>query len=131
MSENIIQRRRALQRVLDQYDGWDFGIISYSRKLFGVAVAVSPYIAVPSNCTIIRYVLGCDLRPADLIYYNDSFGQIGYANINSGDLTRTPVSGTAYVRVCVDLDRIDNCYIYDKTNGQYLWKGKSVGGGNS
>ena len=41
-------------------------------------------------------------------------------------MNTTIQSSYKYIRICVNIDDIDNCYIKDVTNNNYIWKGKNV-----
>lgn len=64
-------------------------------------------------------------------FYDNGKNYIAYYsnNVNTKRTISIEAGTYKYVRLCFNLLEIDNCYIYDETNGQYLWKGKSVGWG--
>lgn len=133
MSESIIQRRRALQRVLDEYPGCEFGFLRASRdEYFDIVYAVTPFLSIPDNCISLTlcYMYQAITGNYATHFYNNEKNYIAYYsnNVNTKRTLSIDAGSYKYVRMCFNLLEIDHCYIYDETNGQYLWKGKSVGG---
>lgn len=50
----------------------------------------------------------------------------GYWMLTSDPRTITFATHYKYLRLTMNANQIDNCYIYDATNGNYLWAGKNV-----
>lgn len=140
MSSAIMRRRAALQSVLDEYPGVEFGILSNAHSGYPMQISIplvySPWVDVPSNCTSITicYYIGTFIYNTvvclQILRGDDT---VGYYNVISTNLnSRTiekPSLGWQKVRMGMNLDRIDDCYIKDNTNNVYLWKGKNVVGG--
>jgi hypothetical protein len=126
---SLIQQRRAMyeQKMQDDYPDVDFGVAS-SRIFYTFPSCALPMVEIPSNCTSItvyhKVPNGCNFA----VFYNTS--QSPTANYSSqGGNTRNfaITAGTyGYMRCAINLDYIDDCYIHDDTNNQYLWKGKNV-----
>ena len=119
--------------MLDEYPGCEFGSLHSSREeCFDIVYAVTPYLAIPDNCislTVCYMYRGIGGNFSTHYYDNEKNYVDYYANSVKTKRTISIKAGTfKYVRMNFNLLEIDNCYIYDETNGQYLWKGKSVGG---
>ena len=96
---------------LESYRGWN----------------TSPLIAIPSGCTSIRFNAGTTgTRNYALFMYDSNKAYKAYYDYSSADRQVSVVSGAAYVRLSVDRAYQDSCYMYDVTNGQYIWKGVSI-----
>lgn len=84
---------------------------------------------LPSGCTQIRFNAGTvdtsgNTRP--LMFFKSDKTIRDYFYYNSADREVTVPSNSAYVRLAMTQTLMDSCYIYDMTNGQYIWKGINV-----
>lgn len=132
MSSEIIRRRAMYQAKIDEYEGVDFGAAIGGGKLVTYPLAVTDFIAIPPNCTALHFRHYTDFGVSSGLYafYYDGqkvykSGQV-YNNPDSVKVSTFSAGAYAFTRMCLNLDRIDDCYIYDATNRQYLWKGKNV-----
>ena len=90
---------------------------------------LSPAFSVPSNCTQIRFRCH-NTTNSDLTigFWKPDGSYSSYYTYNAMDRV-VSVSANArggFVRLSAAWADIDNCYIYDVTNGQYIWKGINV-----
>lgn len=87
----------------------------------------SPMFAIPSGCTSIRFNAGVTGSSNYALFYFDSNKAYkAYYNYNSADRVVSVTSGSAFVRLSVPRGYEATSYIYDVTNGQYIWKGTGV-----
>jgi hypothetical protein len=61
-----------------------------------------------------------------LVEYNENLNKVDYWNGESTARTIRTKTTTRFIKACFPASDIDNSYIYDETNGKYLWKGKNV-----
>ena len=100
---------------LIDYRGWD----------------TSPYFELPAGCQNITFISGSAMVPdtwnrVALAFYDSNKD---FISGNAGGTTAITVaipSNTAYIRMGMERSARNNCYIYDETNSQYLWKGINV-----
>lgn len=91
-------------------------------------MAITPAVDIPSNCTSLT--LCYKLRAYGVfigakVSNDSSVNQYNYTT--NQKRTVTPSAGLyKTISMTINLDEIDDCYIKDNTNNQYLWKGKNV-----
>ena len=61
-----------------------------------------------------------------LVEYNENLNKVDYWNGEGIARTIRTKTTTRFIKACFPASDIDNSYIYDETNGKYLWKGKNV-----
>lgn len=131
---SLIQQRRALleQMMQDDYPGFEFGVFASTYELIH-PICVTDYIEVPSTCASIKVMHYCNdstIRSGFSAHLYDSnkayTAAILYNNPSSSKSESITAGQSAYIRATLNLDKIDDCYIYDNTNGAYLWKGKNI-----
>lgn len=49
-----------------------------------------------------------------------------YQGAGKRTITLTGGANSKFIRVCLPIDRLDDCYVKDETNDVYLWKGANV-----
>lgn len=127
---DLLRRRVELaQAVVDNYEGFDFGIVVSTAGVIKSGIFVmTPYIAVPSNCAKIRVKTGYTQAGAlYIILYSSSKTVKDHFSPNANPKEISFTAGQiGYVRCTMLLSELDNCYVYDVTNGSYLWKGDNV-----
>lgn len=128
MSSEILRRRAMLQAKIDEYEGVEFGFHCNKGDTITDVMAITPAVDIPSNCTSLT-----------LCYKLRAYGTFIGARVSDGSSvnqynyttnqirTVTPMAGQyKTISMTINLDEIDDCYIKDNTNNQYLWKGKNV-----
>lgn len=132
MSSEILRRRAMLQAKIDEYEGVEFGFHcnkgAMSFDTITDVMAITPAVDIPSNCTSLTlcyklraYGVFIGARVSD----GSSVNQYNYTT--NQQRTVTPSAGVyKTISMTINLDEIDDCYIKDNTNNQYLWKGKNV-----
>ena len=132
MSSEILRRRAMLQAKIDEYEGVVFGFHCNkggpSFDTITDVMAITPAVDIPSNCTSLTlcyklraYGVFIGARVSD----GSSVNQYNYTA--NQQRTVTPSAGVyKTISMTINLDEIDDCYIKDNTNNQYLWKGKNV-----
>lgn len=89
--------------------------------------AVSPYYEMPSSCSTVRIHLSSSASTNyQICFFNSSYSCTSNVNYNSVDKQVSVPSGTAYYRITVNPGAINDCYVYDVTNSEYIWKGINV-----
>lgn len=133
MSSEILRRRAMLQAKIDEYEGVVFGFhcnkgSSSSFNTITDVMAITPAVDIPSNCTSLT--LCYKLRAYGSFIgakVSDGSSVNQYNYITNQERTVTPSAGLyKTISMTINLDEIDDCYIKDNTNNQYLWKGKNV-----
>jgi hypothetical protein len=61
-----------------------------------------------------------------LVEYNENLNKVDFWEGESTARTIRTKTTTRFIKACFPASDIDNSYIYDETNGKYLWKGKNV-----
>lgn len=120
------------EAMMEQYEGFVFGV-GLGALILERCLVATPFIAIPSNCASITIHFS-DTAVKGLYnvrqqLYNASKTWTGYMQQtnNSSDYTFAVTAGQyAYIRATLDCDYLDEAYIKDNTNNQYLWKGKNV-----
>lgn len=130
MASDILRRRAELQAKLDEYEGCEFGVC-LSQAVVLAPYGVTPIVAIPANCTSIYfmnpYAYWKYAYPVGLVFYDSNKNITGSQLLNAWNKTANITAGQyAYVRMTFNIDAIDNTYMKDNTNNQYLWKGKNV-----
>ena len=135
MSSEILRRRAMLQAKIDEYEGVVFGFhcnkgssSSFSFDTITDVMAITPAVDIPSNCTSLTlcYKLrGYGTFIGAKVSNDSSVNQYNYTTNQKRTVTH---SAGLYktISMTINLDEIDDCYIKDNTNNQYLWKGKNV-----
>jgi hypothetical protein len=130
---SLIKRRALFQAKLEEdYADFDFGVISGSKVDVLGCFAVSPLIPIPDGCTAIRYRNGSPNGFIRLAFLDENEVDVASASnypAESGgrETLDTAVQSTyKYIRICVNVEDVDNCYIKDMTHSTYIWKGKNV-----
>lgn len=132
MSSEIIRRRAMYQAKIDEYEGFDFGVVAGNDVNVWGCFAVSPLIEIPAGCANIRYRNGSPNGFIRIAFCDENGtgvgSQVNYPTNSGGreTINTTIQSSYKYIRICVNIDDIDNCYIKDVTNNTYIWKGKNV-----
>lgn len=130
---SLIKRRALFQAKLEEdYADFDLGVIAGNDVGAWGCFAISPLIAIPDGCTAIRYRNGSPNTFIRLAFFNES--EVGVSSTtnypaDSGgrESVDTVVQSTyKYIRICVNVEDVDNCYIKDMTHSTYIWKGKNV-----
>lgn len=135
-------RRRLMMAVKDEdnpYKGFIFNAAITSGGEVGTigtapqGCCVCPIIPVDSGINIKWYHgLPSNMVSSQraLTIKNSSMTQINYwaSRITNGESYRAGNlnSGSAYIQATFYTAELDNCYIYDNTNGVYLFKGRNV-----
>ena len=89
----------------------------------------SPMFRIPQGCTTIRFNAGTLHTSGtyyDIVTFDANSVWKHYWQYNSTDRQITGFSDSTYVRMTMPVGKINDCYIYDVTNGQYIWKGINV-----
>ena len=126
---SLIQQRRAMyeQKMQDDYPGCEFGIAIGTRLPAMMPFAMTPKVEVPSNCASLRFVSYSTSDVRALGFNGDtpstSWTMVAAAN---GKLQNITAGSFTHVQMCFNIDYIDDCFIEDTTNNQYLWKGKNI-----
>ena len=100
----------SLLERLESYRGWN----------------TSPMYEIPAGCATIQFNSGTTGSNYGLFFFDSNRAYKGYYHYNSADRQVSVVSGSAYVRISVDRAYQNTGYIYDVTNGAYIWKGINV-----
>ena len=95
---------------LETYRGWN----------------TSPMYEIPAGCTTIQFNSGTTGSNYGLFFFDSNKAYKGYYHYNSADRQVSVVAGSTYVRLSVDRAYQNTCYLYDVTNGAYIWKGINV-----
>lgn len=120
------------EAMMEQYEGFVFGL-GLGAVILERCLVATPFIEIPATCASIT-VHFSDTALKGLYnvrqqLYNASktwTGSITQTN-NASDYTFSITVGQyAYLRATLDCDYLDEAYIKDNTNNQYLWKGKNV-----
>jgi len=123
---SLIQQRRALleQMMQDDYPGCEFGVVLQDPVV--MPLGMTPVVQVPNNCAKLGFysLTSPQMRAAGLSGQTIAILWTMYAS-EEREVSFTAGTYTA-VQMTINIDEIDNCYIKDKTNNQYLWKGKNV-----
>ena len=83
---------------------------------------------LPAGCTAVRFN-GGTVQAGDthgLYVFNSSKQCVTYYNYNTADRVVSIGSNVAYLRLSMTWDKVDDCYLYDVTHQQYIWKGRNV-----
>ena len=128
----LMRRRLEYQAKIDEYEGVVFGA-GFSASILERVFVATPFLEIPSNCTSITIhftnIVNKGMYGPRHILYNANKGFVSYWNQTNyaSEFTKTMTAGAyAYLRVTLDCDLIDDSFVRDNTNNQYLWKGKNV-----
>lgn len=61
-----------------------------------------------------------------LCEYDETYKKLDYWNGEGSGRTIHTKTSSRFVKACFPSSDLDNAYIYDETNGEYLWKGANV-----
>lgn len=83
---------------------------------------------IPTGCTAIRFNAGTTRSDGvDLLFLgNGGSTYVDYNTYTMADREVSVPSGATNVRLSITRSQVDDAYIYDLTNGQYIWKGNNV-----
>lgn len=128
MASELLRRRALYEAIMEEYEGFDFGV-TINNVLITSPTAISPMIDIPNDCEnfTVRHYL--PQSPIAVRGYRSAGTYASYKPYGSADITtfgNINHTTMAKVQICINLDRIDDCYIKDDTNNVYLWKGKNV-----
>lgn len=92
---------------------------------------VSPMFRIPAGCSTIRFNAGEVHSPTgitryDLMTFDSNGDERHWWTYNVADREVTGFSDSTYVRMHMPVAMINSCYIYDVTNGQFIWKGINI-----
>lgn len=128
MSSQLLKRRAMLQSKIDKYEGCEFGI-TFNYSTLKAPLAVLPAVEVPSGCTLLRLQHNIDFD-STIVIARTLTGSKYVPNTANSKYKEINPTQSGYVglelQMSVNVDEIDDCYILDKTNDVYLWKGKNV-----
>lgn len=85
--------------------------------------------AVPGSCGSIRFKAASSTlgeQAQALMFFDANGDYLDWFAYNTADRVISVPSGAAFVRLSVTVADVDDCYIYDGTNGNYIWKGVNV-----
>lgn len=133
MVSELMRRREMMEKGDNYLDGWEIGYyngVGADNPVANANYIRSPYIMIPSTCNTIKW--SCPTQMPEYnraTLYDDNKAYLTYINA-FGATSTYEVSiigrGFAYMRIAFWLEDIDNSYILDVTNQEYLWKGKNV-----
>lgn len=83
---------------------------------------------IPAGCVSIRFNAGTVQtgETYGLSFFRSNGTHLTYYNYNTADRVVAVPSNSAYMRMSMTWGLEDDCYIYDVTNQQYIWKGINV-----
>jgi hypothetical protein len=101
-----------------------------NSDLIGVwkGMITSPKIAIPAGCTTIQVRTapsGTSNRPY-IMCFNANGGYASQKQFGVADYQFTVGNNDKFIRMSMLAAQKDNCYIYDATHGEYIWKGINV-----
>lgn len=90
--------------------------------------ATSAKYAVPSGCTQIRFNAGTieTNQYADLMFFDSNDNYVDWFSYFEADRVINVPTTAATARLTMPVDKINDCYIYDMTHSQYIWRGINV-----
>lgn len=91
--------------------------------------SLSDFIPIPQGCTNITIEAGGHKNTHDVVTeFDANKGYLSYwgSSTNPRTFTFDYPDDIAYIRAVLYTSAIDDCYIYDNTHGQYIWKGANV-----
>lgn len=124
-----------LQAKIDEYEGVVFGFHcnkgSASSQTFDTitdVMAITPALDIPSNCTSLTLCYKLRAYGAFIGAAVSTGSSVNQYNYTTSQQRTVTLSAGLYktISMTLNLDEIDDCYIKDNTNNQYLWKGKNV-----
>ncbi len=128
----LLRRRFGGKKEVDPLEGWEVG---YRQSGGGDGIVAdanfirSPFLTIPNGCTEIYIYHPTNISVGNRMrYYNSNKEYMDFSpqyGINTSTAFNVPTN-SAYLRVSFLIECIDNCYIKDDTNNQYIWKGKNV-----
>lgn len=83
---------------------------------------------IPEGCTSIRFNAGVVQTSENYsLLFVDATGTLTeyYSHLSADRVVAVPAN-SAKMRMSMDKALMDSCYIYDETNGAYIWKGQNV-----
>lgn len=124
MASDILRRRAELQAKLDEYPGCEFGVAL--QILIVMPLGITPAVQVPNNCTKLGFYSLTSPYMRAVGFSGQTIATSWTMEPSSEKEARFTAGTYTAVQMTFNVDEIDNCYIKDKTNNQYLWKGKNV-----
>lgn len=97
-------------------------LIDYRGKV------ATPLFEIPQGCSTIQFNAGTVQSGESyaLMFLNSNKAYMDYWNYNTADRVVSVPSGAVYMRMAMPRDTVNDCYIYDVTNSQYIWKGFNI-----